>query len=656
MAGTDVGSGPAKGKSWRTAVQLGLTSVVVASLAAVLLWRHPRDTTTTELVAVALAGTVLATLVALWSRHGRRAGVGQGGELDDAARAPAPVELRPAASLPADHFADFVSHVHFGVLMLRHQSGDDPESIVITSANSAMQRYLTVPPPDTVGLRLVDVFPGLQAPPGQALLEGLRTLHEQAETVWVQIETELWPGLGIQHLALGAVPLTAQSIAVVVDDVTARVNAERALAERASSDALTGLVNRGELLDRLRRRLEQRDAGDVTLLIADLDRFKDVNDTFGHERGDQFLKKVSERLQLVAPTGATVARIGGDEFALLLAPGATTQDGVLAAEAIEEALLEPVSVTPWLQLHVGTSIGIASAPLHARDADTLVVRADVAMYEAKRTCIGHQVYEPSLDRSSVRRMVLLGDLRRAIANGELVLHYQPVVDPDGSIVALEGLVRWRHPDLGTVLPGEFIELVELGSLSQPLAFTVVRQAVAHAITCREMGNDIGVSINLTPRNLTDAGLLDGLERVVGEAKLPPGTLTVELTERHLLADSPETHEALGRLHRAGLRVAIDDFGTGSTSLYVLRSLNVDELKIDRVFVDDLRQGHDAVVRSIVDLAHDLGLTVVAEGVEDLATQRRLVELGVDRMQGFAIGRPVPADTSTRLVAAGARSN
>jgi diguanylate cyclase (GGDEF)-like protein len=555
-----------------------------------------------------------------------------------------------AAQVRAEQFAEFVQQVPFGVLLVRFDDPDDPESLVITAANPSMRRYLTIEPAQAVGLRLADVVAGLGGPHGRELFNRLSAAGRAAEPVRLEVETELWPGLGTQHLAVVAVPLHGGALAVVVDDLTARVRAERALAERASIDPLTGLINRRELMERLRSRLDAPDARAVTLLIADLDRFKDVNDAFGHERGDRFLQKVAERLQLAAPSGAVVARLGGDEFALLLAPGATAADGIAAAASIEEALLEPVAVTPWLQLHVGTSIGIASAPEHAGEADDLLVRADVAMYAAKRAGGGHQVYDSSLDRSSVRRMVLLGDLRRAIASGELVLHYQPVVDAEGTVVSVEGLVRWTHPDLGIVLPEEFIELVELGSLSQPLAFAVVRQAVQYALTCRAMGRPIGVSVNLTPRNLTDPGLLDGLERVVREADLPAGSLTVELTERHLLADSTETHDALARLRRAGLRVSIDDFGTGSTSLYVLRSLQIDELKIDRVFVEDLRNGHDTVVRSIVDLAHDLGLGVVAEGVEDDDTRHRLVALGVDRLQGFAIGRPVSADVCTRLVA------
>lgn len=560
------------------------------------------------------------------------------------------VDDEVAARVRVEQFTEFVQQLPFGVLLLRFERPGDVESLVVAAANPAMQRYLTVEPTHAVGVPLVDVFAGLDGPRSRPLLQRLGAAGRDGAPVRLEVEVELWPGLGTQHLAVAAVPLRADALAVVIDDVTARVRAEQALAERASIDSLTGLVNRREFLERLRGRLDRFDGRAVTLLIADLDRFKDVNDAFGHERGDRFLQKVGERLQLAAPPGAVVARLGGDEFALLLAPGATAADGIAAAASIEESLLDPVAVTPWLQLHVGISIGIASAPEHADEADDLLVRADVAMYAAKRAGGGHQVYNASLDRSSVRRMVLLGDLRRAIASGELVLHYQPVVDADGVVVSVEGLVRWTHPDLGTVLPAEFIELVELGSLSQPLAFAVVRQAVQHALTCRAMGRPIGVSVNLTPRNLTDPGLLDGLERVVQEAGLPAGALTVELTERHLLADSAETHEALERLRRAGLRVAIDDFGTGSTSLYVLRSLHVDELKIDRVFVEDLRNGHDTVVRSIVDLAHDLGLGVVAEGVEDDHTRRRLVELGVDRLQGFAIGRPVSADACARLVA------
>ncbi len=566
--------------------------------------------------------------------------------------------------LTVAQFTDFVEAVPFGVLIAELIDPADHRSLEIRSVNPSLCVLSHREASELVGQPLAAAYPEafIDSPEGDSLLRSIASAARSGVDFDVQFDVPAPIGtvpIGTvqesRTIALRVVGLQGAGVALVFDEITARVRAEVALAQRATTDALTGLANRSLLLDRLEAIGHEPSIQHVTLLVVDLDRFKDVNDTFGHERGDVFLQKVADRFRTALPAESLLARLGGDEFAILLAPGSTIADGIAAAHAIEASLVEPIAVAPWLTLQASASVGIASMPDHADTVDALLVRADVAMYSAKRSGLRYALYEPQNDRSSVRRMVLLGDLRRAISSGELVLHYQPVVDRDGVIVGAEGLVRWQHPELGLVFPDEFIELVEVGSLSHPLVLTVVRQALQQARTLHAMGFTMGVSVNLTPRDLCDAELIRTVAQLVEEARLPHHSITVELTERQLLADTAAVTASVLALHTAGVRIAIDDFGTGSTSLYLLRRLEVDELKIDRVFIDDLRNGHDSVVRSIIELAHDLGMSVTAEGVEEMSVCDQLRELGCDRMQGFAIARPMPPERLTELLMAAERT-
>ncbi len=432
-----------------------------------------------------------------------------------------------------------------------------------------------------------------------------------------------------------------------IRDITARKQAEAALEHQALHDALTDLPNRVLLHDRLQHaiRAAQRDRTAVALLIMDLDRFKEVNDTFGHHTGDQLLEQLGERLGSVLRGSDTIARLGGDEFAVLL-PTATLADAHQIAARLLELLEEPFSLG-GLQLEIDASIGIALSPEHGTDADTLLRRADVAMYIAKRNGSGHALYNAEQDQHSPMRLALVGELRRAIDQNELSLYFQPKVSlKHGKVLCAEALVRWEHPRHGMLGPDEFVPVAEQTGLIRPLARSVLEAAVRQCNRWRQEGLDLAVAVNLSMRNLHDAEIVDTIRQLLSRWGIPPARLVIEITESSLMADAARAMEVLSRLQEMGVGISIDDFGTGYSSLAYLKRLPVDELKIDKSFVANMARDENdaAIVRSTIGLAHDLGLTVVAEGIEDQATWDLLVELGCDVGQGYYVSRPMPAAT------------
>jgi diguanylate cyclase (GGDEF)-like protein len=447
-------------------------------------------------------------------------------------------------------------------------------------------------------------------------------------------------------LLLGAGVLVAVAIAV---DAAVRVRrALRGVAaeqERQSlHDRLTGLPNRALLVDRLEEAVgSARATGErLGLLLMDLDRFKDVNATFGHRRGDGVLVDVAERLAAIRGEGDTLARLGGDEFALL-ASGAGEADAGDAATRMLDALRAPFDLegTP---IEVGASIGVALYPDHGEDADTLLRRADVAMYQAKRGEQGHAVYVAEDDDSSPERLALIADLRRGIAAGELELHYQPKVNcADREVHSVEALVRWRHPRHGMVPPDRFIGLAEQTGLIRDLTEWVLGEALHQCAAWDARGISVDVAVNVSARNLRDATLPDLVGGLLSREGLAPTRLIVEITENALMIEPRAAHETMARLREMGVRIAIDDFGTGYASLSYLQRLPAHELKIDRSFVKGLAADHAdaAIVRSTISLGHDLGLSVVAEGVEDSETLDLLSRAGCDVAQGYVLTRPVP---------------
>jgi diguanylate cyclase (GGDEF)-like protein len=425
---------------------------------------------------------------------------------------------------------------------------------------------------------------------------------------------------------------------------------------QALHDALTGLPNR--LL--FHQRVEQALARSANLtqkvgvMLLDLDRFKEVNDTLGHHNGDLLLQEIGERLRRTIRAGDTVARLGGDEFAVLLPELSGAEAAVAAANGIRHALERPFSIGE-VTLDVGASIGIAVWPDHGEDAVTLLQRADVAMYAAKATQDSVDVYDPNRDTYSLERLSLVGELRRAIEQGELAVHYQPKADTrTGRITGMEALVRWAHPRRGSVPPEEIIRVAEQTGLIRPLTLFVLAQSLRQCRAWRRAGFAYDIAVNLSLRNILDAELPNDVLRLLDDVGLPSSALTFEITESSIMADPVRTEGVVSRLRSMGVAMAIDDFGTGYSSFSHLRRLPVDELKIDRSFVQHMAQDDSdaTIVRTIVDLGRNLGIRVVAEGVEDHATWEKLAAIGCDVIQGYVLSRPLGALELDRWLADG----
>jgi diguanylate cyclase (GGDEF)-like protein/PAS domain S-box-containing protein len=430
----------------------------------------------------------------------------------------------------------------------------------------------------------------------------------------------------------------------IIHDVTERKRAEEALEHQALHDGLTGLPNRLLLQDRLTQaiRMAERDGRTFALCVIDLDRFKDVNDTLGHFAGDQLLLEVAWRLRNTLRASDTVARLGGDEFAIVL-PDADMAAATLSAEKMVEALGASL-VLEGHEVAVGASVGIAVYPENGSDSDTLLRRADVAMYVAKQTRGGYVAYQPDQDHTSTERLTLVGSLRRAIADDELTLYYQPKVDcRSGAVAGVEALVRWQHPQQGLVPPDRFIPLAEQTGLIRPLTRWVLNAAISQTSNWHEQGLMLSVAVNLSAHDLQDAQLPARVAELLTRHHVGAEWLKLELTESALMADPTQALQVLTELCELGVRIAIDDFGTGYSSLGYLKHLPAHEIKIDRSFVADMAaQARDrAIVRSTIDLGHNLGLSAVAEGVEDQRTLDLLGGLGCDLAQGFFLSRPLP---------------
>ncbi len=438
---------------------------------------------------------------------------------------------------------------------------------------------------------------------------------------------------------------------VILRDVTERREAEAALAESARlhhhqsrHDPLTGIGNRTLLFERLRDALSdipERAAG-VSLMILDLDGFKELNDGFGHRAGDRALCEIADRLTGVAAESAIVARLAGDEFAVLL-PGREPEMAQSLAFLMLDALAAPFRVD-GVEVRLSASVGIAIAPDHGLVADELVHAADVAMYHAKRTAASVAVYASAGDVRRPDRMVLRQDLGSAIAGGQMVVHYQPVYTVAGRLASVEALVRWEHPTRGLLLPADFLPIAEENDLVCEITNFVLETVVRDAARLEVAGADIRVAINISGRDLADPRLPDRVRSQLERHQVAPNVLTLEVTENGL-ATTREAGTRLEALRAAGVRISLDDFGTGFAPLSTLRTLPVDEIKIDRSFVREIDhvERDAALTGALVRLGHDLGLDVVAEGVETPATARRLIELGCDKMQGFLLGRPGPFD-------------
>ena len=417
----------------------------------------------------------------------------------------------------------------------------------------------------------------------------------------------------------------------------------------ATHDSLTGLPNRLLFRDRLERMIsEGDDDAMLVVMLVDLDGFKEVNDTLGHHIGDSLLCQVGQRLSEGLGDELSVARLGGDEFGVVGIVADRGQAAELGQEVL--AVLQQPFALQDLPFHIEASVGGALYPEHATDVDALLQRADVAMYLAKERGTGYETYSASTDRYSPRRLALLGELRRAIEQGELVLQYQPIAEMrTGDVHKVEALVRWNHPEHGMLPPAEFIPLAEPTGLMGPLTRHVLDLAIKQARLWRERRLDITIAVNVSARNLHYPELRDDVAALLAKWAVPASSLELELTESMLMADPRRATEVLQSLNALGIATILDDFGTGYSSLAYLKRLPVSQLKIDGSFVANMATDEEdaAIVASTIDLARSLGLTVVAEGVESETVWQQLLDFGCDFVQGYFLSRPLSADQMTR---------
>ena len=457
---------------------------------------------------------------------------------------------------------------------------------------------------------------------------------------------------GLDSFQAGELPVL-EALATELMGALEKAQLVEAVLHQAMHDALTGLPNRTLFHQRVDQAVAARSpaGGRVAVMLLDLNRFKEVNDTLGHHHGDLLLQDFSRRIQATLRPNDTVARLGGDEFAVVI-PGVADEE---AAEKVVKRLLwaldEPFTVQ-GLTLDVDVAVGIALCPEHGTDAVTLLQRADVAMYASKAAQSDYEFYAADKDRYNPRRLALVGELRSASVRRELRLHYQPKSElRTARVTGVEALLRWDHPVHGPVVPDEFIPIAEQTGSIRALTSFVLREALTQCAAWRAAGLDLGMAVNLSVRSLLDAHLPAEIESLLRETGVPSRSLTLELTETSMMIDSVRTAEVLSHLHTLGLQLSIDDYGTGYSSLAYLRHLPVNEMKIDKSFVISMDQDDDAevIVRSTVDLGHNLGLRVVAEGVETAQSWARLVSLGCDSAQGYYVSRPLPAAEIAPLI-------
>jgi diguanylate cyclase (GGDEF)-like protein len=457
-------------------------------------------------------------------------------------------------------------------------------------------------------------------------------------------------GLGVLILGtqveqpLAAIVLASLTVSLAAIPLVFR---QRLLRRQARTDDLTGLRNRRALyadapalLTVNRVAARQRHSA---LLLLDLDRFKEVNDSLGHDVGDRLLVQVSARLRAAVPTDAVLARLGGDEFAVLTG-GADEADASALALTLRNALASPF-ILGGIAVETRASIGIALFPEQGHTLSDLLRRADMAMYKAKATRVGAHVYSSEDDSHGDARMRTLQELRVALTQDQLTLHYQPKVRlGTGAVTGVEALVRWEHPGRGLLLPEDFLDLIEESGLMHELTRVVLTKALDQAVLWQASGRTLTIAVNMSASSLVDIELPDQIVRMVSDRGLPASALMLEITEDFLMSDRERAHAVLTRLREAGIQIAVDDFGTGYSSLSYLRDLPIDELKLDRSFVlpmtDDARAA--SLVASTIGLAHSLGLRMVAEGVETGAAYAELTAFGCDDAQGYFMSRPVPA--------------
>ena len=460
-------------------------------------------------------------------------------------------------------------------------------------------------------------------------------------------------GLPLAIAALAAVWASLWG-SMIIASLFGKLNSHRSTLEHQSRhDPLTKLPNRAALVESIVEAISSGNSGrQLTLCIISLHRFKDINDSLGHSGGDELLNQVSARLRHVSRNTDMVARFGGNKFAVFL-----DHSDANAADIISKKLLsalEPAFEVAGHYLYMRGTLGMALYPQHATDALTLVQKAEIALYQAKDAARDFAVYSAAADTGSVEHLDLANDLRYAIEDDQLELYYQPQLDlRNGIITGVEALTRWTHPKYGFVPPDKFIDIAEQTGLIKQLTEWVLKTAIKHCAHWHRTGRQIQVSINLSARNLHDESLVQQVAGLLDHWRVPPHHVALEITETAMMADPAHAKTLLRRLDALGVRISIDDFGTGYSSLGYLKQLPVDEIKIDRSFVLNMTTDENdaSIVRATIGLAHDLGLEVVAEGIEDETTQNCLRALGCDVAQGYHIGRPMPQSDLMQLLRA-----
>lgn len=412
----------------------------------------------------------------------------------------------------------------------------------------------------------------------------------------------------------------------------------------ALHDALTNLPNRTLLNETMANAISsaKRKKTPLAVMLMDLNNFKEVNDTLGHHCGDRLLQLIVPVLTKSIRENDMVARLGGDEFAVTL-PEASLSDAKIIATRIIKAMEQPFQVEQY-KLNLGISIGISQYPEDGLDSDVLLQKADVAMYVAKRNSLGFSIYDLSQDKNSLSRLAVHGRLRDAITNNELSLHFQPIINlSTGKVHAFEVLTRWYNKELGHVTPDEFIPIAEQSGMIKQLSLWVVDTACRQLKRWRKYSQDIVLSINFSAKDIQDDHLISNIQTILSKYELPPNRLTIEITENSMMLESDHPQQMLTELNALGISLSIDDFGTGFSSLAYLKKLKTQSIKIDKSFVKDMLtdDSDEVIVRSIIDIAHNLGQTVVAEGIETQACLDRLKELNCGYGQGYFICKPLP---------------
>lgn len=424
------------------------------------------------------------------------------------------------------------------------------------------------------------------------------------------------------------------------------VDLERQVMHDSTHDLLTGLPNRSLLLDRIQQAIvtAQRNEQPLALLILDLDHFKEVNDTLGHYQGDLLLQQVGLRLQNALRTTDTIARLGGDEFAIFLSLLKDKGDVDIVLAKIKKVFASPFVLREDMPLNVKCSIGIVFFPEHGSDGDTLLQRADIAMYVAKNSQRDYLIYSAKFDQHSSKRLTLMAELSQAIDNDDLLIYCQPkICSKTMAVCGMEVLVRWQHETLGMLMPDQFIPLAERTGLIGPLTTWVLSATCETLLAWHAKGLTMQASVNIAPQTLLDPDFPESLTGLLAASPLPREILMLEITETSVMKDPDHALQILFRLRELGTKLSIDDFGTGYSSLSYLREMPVSEVKIDKSFVLEMleREKDAVIVKATIDLAHNLGLKVVAEGVETKDIARQLSALGCDMLQGFVFTKPVP---------------